>query len=80
MKTSQTLLRKDKEVHYLDRERTRVSLGLGKPYSTKKIVLSLKDINVYNIISFKAGTPLIGPPECERMNTISQNRLTAIKT
>ena len=30
------------------------SLGLGRPYSTKKIILSSKDIKIYSIISFKA--------------------------
>ena len=33
---------------------SRDSLGLGEPYSTKKIVLSLKDIDICNIISFQA--------------------------
>ena len=32
---------------------SRDSFGLGEPYSTKKMVMSLKDINMYNIISFK---------------------------
>ena len=37
---------------------SRDSLGLGEPYSTKKNILSLKDINIYNIISFRArGNP-----------------------
>ena len=30
------------------------SLGLGDPYSTHKMVLSFKDINIYKIINFKA--------------------------
>ena len=34
---------------------SRDSLGLGEPFSTKK--WSLKDINIYNIISFKMGPP-----------------------
>ena len=30
------------------------SLGLGEPYPTKIVGLSIKVINIYNIISFKA--------------------------
>ena len=43
--------------------------------------MSLKDINIYNIISFMARGPLIDPPEDEslKIDTISQNRLNAIK-
>ena len=29
-----------------------VYLGHGEPYSTKKMILSLEDINIYNIIGF----------------------------
>ena len=38
---------------------SRHSLGLGEPYSRKEMVMSLRSINIYNIISFKApnGSP-----------------------
>ena len=54
------------------------SLGLDEPYSTKK-VLSSKDINIYNVISFKV-TPN-GPLEGKylEIDSVSQNRLNAIK-
>ena len=61
---------------------SRDSLGLGEPYSTqKKYGLVFKDINIYNIVSFKAWTPLIGPPKgkSRKIDTVSQNRLNAIK-
>ena len=50
----------------------------------KKIVLSLKDINIYNIISFKLlrlGTPPIGSPDGKslKIDTISQNSLNAFE-
>ena len=50
----------------------RDSLGLGEPYST-----SLKDINIYNIISFKTRDAPEG--KSLRIDTISQNSLNAIE-
>ena len=38
------------------------SSDLGKPYSTKKIELSLTDIRIYNIISFKVRDTLDWSP------------------
>ena len=51
---------------------SRDSLGLDEPYSMKKVVLSLKVINIYHIISFK---PLICPPEGKSLeiDSVSQN-------
>ena len=56
-----------------------VTACYGRFVFYEKIVLSLKDIdiNIYNIISFKAR---IGPPEGKslKIDTVFQNRLNAI--
>ena len=56
------------------------SLGLCEPFY-KKMVLSLKYINIYNIISFKGrGTPNESPEgKSLEIELVSQNRLNAIK-
>ena len=38
------------------------SLGFGEPYLTKKLTLSLKVINIYNIFSFKTRVILMKSP------------------
>ena len=50
---------------------SRDSLSLGEPYPTKKMVLPLKVINIYNIIIFKAQAPLMGPPEGKSLEIYS---------